>query len=65
MFLEVLRRYSVAEGARLTGFTESQLRNAIEDGRLVVERNGRRVWISEPELKRFVASYSLTGGVMR
>jgi excisionase family DNA binding protein len=54
-FEQVVRRVSVAEAARLTGFTESQLRNAIEDGRLSVERYGRKVFILEDELKRFVA----------
>lgn len=55
-FDHIARRFSVPEAARLTGFTESQLRNAIQEHRLSVERYGRKVFIAEDELRRFVAN---------
>lgn len=53
---QALTRLTIAQAAKASGYTEPQLRAAINrrENPLVVERTGGRLYVSEDELRRFV-----------
>jgi hypothetical protein len=55
------RAHSLVETSVLTGMGQEALRAAIRDGRLVARRLGRRVIVTDADLRRFLEALPRIG----
>jgi excisionase family DNA binding protein len=53
--------HSLAEAAEMTGLSKGHLRNEYKRGKLHFTRSGRRVLVTDEELKRYLAEGSVKG----